>query len=431
MLDLEIGSKVLDFYFPVVWIITPLHPPCRKITKACRWIDFEDSDEAAPIWGDFCEFHCKIRFSLYAWENDPFSITVNCTVLNTEDGQSYQINGLMRPIEFSNCHETLEDGVEKNSLILNDQNKTYTVEVALETQAHNGFWHSISADLQKIIRKANAKATLIDLETVVHDPTSSIKPADRTSINSVTIAGYKYRMDDILFTKPGALVIDNATPHLFKIGPIYGQMGDVKTFWVTAEDTDLGMSLFLNNKGVYEFSHIVGQVNGIDRKATFDLSGKGGSLKNLDIADAADMGSVIIKSDDPDDSDGIIDAEDANLNFQFTIGDTLGSCSFLMAKPISCIPEGENNEAPEGTWPFSQSKTDLFPPYLLQENGVIIPNLPSTSKGDEDDGAVYLRSMTNPIYVLAVALYNSGHEIFPNVRALIIHHLKKSPKTSL
>ena len=313
-----------------------------------------------------------------------------------------------------------EDSVEENSLNLSNENKTHTVKVSLGRQHfYDGAWYPISIDLQKIIQKANENATLIDLETVAHDPTSYINPTDRTSINSVTVAGCEYRLDDIMFTKPGVSNIDNAAPHLFKIGPMYGQMWNViKTFWVTAEDTDLGMTLFLNDQGEYEFTHIIGQVNGIETKATFDLSCDGGSLKDLDIADADDMENVIIKSIVLYDPDGKIDVDDADLDFQFTIGDALGPCAFSNAKPISCVPEGENDEDPKGTWPFSRSKTNFFPPYLLQENGVIIPNLPDDSKDDQDDEAVYLRSMTKPMYVLAVALYNSGHEIFPNVRAL-------------
>ena len=111
MLDFEEGSKVLDVYRLTSDYLSILPP--YKFTKVCKWTDFNDADDTSPIWGDFCKFRCKIRFPL-SFENwDNFGITVNCTVFNKEDGQSYQVNVLMLPIEFLNSHETLENSLKK------------------------------------------------------------------------------------------------------------------------------------------------------------------------------------------------------------------------------------------------------------------------------------------------------------------------------
>jgi hypothetical protein len=113
--------------------------------------------------------------------------------------------------------------------------------------------------------------------------------------------------------------------------------------------------------------------------------------------------------------------EGENLNFMFNVGDSLDPCAFLLAQPIGSLPNGDGAidnddlDTDNYAFPFEQDQVNMFPPYLLQEDGVIIPNLPDA----DDDDAVYLRSVTNPMYVLAAALANGGHAVFPNVRRLM------------
>ncbi len=414
ILDFEEGSRVFDVYRPTsAFLLDPMTGlTTYMVTKSAMWMAYEASNDAQPIWGDFCEFTCKIRHPLSIEDWDTFSIIISVRVKNNDTFASgIPVSIVLRPIEFSNRHKTLADSVEEQTI--DDPEENYTIEVALGRQFQDGSWHYVRVNLDDIVKAADENCTLIDTETEAHDPLNySDAPGEKTSINGVAIAGNQYRLDDIMFTQISASVANNRVPHLFKIGPIYGQMWNMaQTFWIMAEDPDLGMTMFVNDDGDYEFTNIVG--NNPAEKATFDLSSDGGSLEDLDITLDTLMETVKIQSDDPGDSDGQITDKDANLNFLFTVGDSLGASNFLMARPLSCVPEGENDESEEGTWPFSQGKTNNFPPYLLQKNGVIIPNLPDA---DNDDNA-YLRSMSNPMYVLAVALYNSGHKVFPTIRA--------------
>jgi hypothetical protein len=60
----------------------------------------------------------------------------------------------------------------------------------------------------------------------------------------------------------------------------------------------------------------------------------------------------------------------------------------------------------------AQAMVDRFPPYIIQEDGVIIPNIPDS---DPNNAGHYLVGTGNPMYVLGCALDNAGYKVFPNV----------------
>ncbi len=426
VLDFEEGSRVLDSKrpFSVFLIETPYKG--YSMTKYTKYYD-EDTEEAEDIPGTYCVFSVMMRMPFgYEW----FQMPSAKVTFETESEKTISIKFIARQDAY-NAEIKPTDEIDDNT----------TITVLLGRDYQDSSWHFIVKNLEDI------------LDAHVNDDGENVE--DIAFIKAVTLGGNSFRADNVMFTNPCKSILGNSAPHLFRIGPIYGQLWNVmQTFWIMAEDDDLGMHMSINEDGDYVFDNIFYFLNPDEdceaeesEQATFCIGCEEGSLGvgglELDIADPDDMDAVKIialredESDDCDppkvicnDGDCVIDADDANLNFQFNVGDTLGSCAFLMARPISCVPEGDDDDADEGTWPFSQAKANNFPPYLLQEDGVIIPNLPETRDyytEDEDeqnedtevpDNAIYMRSMTNPMYVLAVALYNSDHEVFPNVRAL-------------
>jgi hypothetical protein len=451
VLDFEEGSKVLDVYRPTsVFLLDPRTGLATyTISKATRFIDNEDPDDAAPIWGDFCEFSCKIRhpLSVEAW--DTFSIVISVEVMNTKDYDpensetvediitDIPVNIVLRPIENSNAHETLADSVDEQTM--DDADESYVIEAALGRQFQDGSWHYVVANLEEIVKAADPDCTLVDFLTLNHVTDGDEDHTTRTAINAVTIMGNQYRIDDIMFTQPAKSISGNGVPHLFRIGPIYGQLWiQGQSFWIFAEDGDLGMTLSMNDDDQYQFTNIFAGCEPI----TFDLACEDGSLVDegydefIFNPDADTEGLVedikILEVDDEGDPicDAEITDEDANLTFQFTVGDTLGSCDFLSARPVYCIPNGDGevdiDEHSDGQFPFSQAQVDSFPPYLLQEDGILVRNVWETREAYDgeteeyeiDSDAYYMRSFSNPMYVLACALFNAGHSSFPNVRVL-------------
>jgi hypothetical protein len=67
--------------------------------------------------------------------------------------------------------------------------------------------------------------------------------------------------------------------------------------------------------------------------------------------------------------------------------------------------------------PFSSDEINSWPPYLIQEDGLMIPNMPDPNA--EDTGNIYLASAENPMYAIACALANQGYEVFPNCRRIV------------
>ena len=58
---------------------------------------------------------------------------------------------------------------------------------------------------------------------------------------------------------------------------------------------------------------------------------------------------------------------------------------------------------------------DTFPPYLLQQNGVLIPNL-----FDPAQPGRHLASIENPMYALAWVLHKSGYDYLPTARKIVL-----------
>jgi hypothetical protein len=94
--------------------------------------------------------------------------------------------------------------------------------VALGRQFQDGSWHLVSEDLQQVVDGISTVGEQI------------------FEIVSVTVRGNQYRMDDLMFTAPGASVANNSAPYLFRIGPVYGQLFNVaQSRFIFAEDEDM------------------------------------------------------------------------------------------------------------------------------------------------------------------------------------------------
>jgi hypothetical protein len=62
-----------------------------------------------------------------------------------------------------------------------------------------------------------------------------------------------------------------------------------------------------------------------------------------------------------------------------------------------------------------------WPPYLIQEDGVMIQNLVDPNYDPATDDTPYLALIENPMYALATALLNSGYEVFPQALRIVPH----------
>ena len=101
----------------------------------------------------------------------------------------------------------------------------------------------------------------------------------------------------------------------------------------------------------------------------------------------------------------------AGLTWIFTMGDTIGPqlCDGFIGRAslVSGIP-------------FSADDMNSWPPYHIQEDGVMIVNmLEDDPRIVEETGTSYKIGVENPMYALACALHNRGYDVFPNTVRIV------------
>jgi hypothetical protein len=236
----------------------------------------------------------------------------------------------------------------------------------------------------------------------VSDTPGTGDDAKLEAITGVVVRGNQYRLDNIMFTAPSNSIAGNGAVHLFHVGPVYCQLyGQQSTVpqgrWLIAEDGDLGMNVTFNKDGDMVFEDIMlDTTDSYWKDQPFTINSDGTVDPNYDNWDLVLPGG-------PDDAD---------LTWILTMGDTLGPqiTDGFIEKAVITQPVGPMDEEDVLTWP----------PYLIQEDGVMIVNQMDPNFGDTSD-YLYTQTLENPIYAMAVALQNSGYDCFPQVRKIAPH----------
>ena len=358
ILDFEEGSRVLDAKrpFPVFLFNTPYQG--FKMVKAAQYYD-RGSDTGKNIPGSYSIFSIKMRmpFGIEHFQR-PFA----GVIFDTTNAKDITIKFIGREDGY-----TLTEDEPANSI---DDGTAIVIRIGREFQ--DSTWHLIVKDLEEILD-------------------DYVKGEDITEIKAVIVGGNSFRADDIILTKPEKSILKNSGPHLFKIGPVYGQLYNIaQARWIMAEDTDLMIGAKVTADG-FTLPGIYDQVN----KIQYVL--KDGNVDPNMVA--ANLGIFAYDKDgDLIDPNTPRTAADADLNWILTMGDSLSP----LANMITQVPLNNSGA-------LTQDETDELPPYLIQEDGTIIPNIQ-----DPNNVGHYLADLANPMYALAVALGNSGYDFFPN-----------------
>jgi hypothetical protein len=265
--------------------------------------------------------------------------------------------------------------------------------VALGRQFQDGTWHLVMEDLAQILAQYDA------------GPDGDVGTADDAaleSINAIIIIGNQYRLDNIMFTKPADSITGNGAVHLFHVGPVYCQLyGQQSTVpqgrWLIAEDGDLGMNASYNADGDMVFEDILmpNHASAYWQDKPFTIQSDGTVDPNFTVGD-------LEVPNQP---------KDCDLTWVLTMGDTLGpqiTDGFIAVAELDSDNDGNVDKAAMNTWP----------PYLIQEDGVMIVNYIDPNFDPDTDESPYLATLENPMYALACALLNRGYEVFPQVRKI-------------
>jgi hypothetical protein len=104
----------------------------------------------------------------------------------------------------------------------------------------------------------------------------------------------------------------------------------------------------------------------------------------------------------------------ADLTWVLTMGDTLGPVITDGFIEVATLDGGD------GT--IDGEDVNTWPPYLIQEDGVLIVNQTESDANLVDlNGTPYAMDLSNPMYALACALLNSGYEVFPQAVRIVPH----------
>jgi len=268
------------------------------------------------------------------------------------------------------------------------------IQVALGRQFQDGSWHAVIEDLNQIVQMVSASV----------DTQGQLSVSLLFEVLGVTVRGNQYRLDDIMFVNPGASIADNAAPYLFKIGPIYGQLFNTgQTRFVFAEDVDdywLLSSQALKFKAatlpkVAEMLQKKGALNAVIAAANNDLpfvqDAEGDTM-----ADGAAFDPTAARLVDAA-GNPVTAAAYPALDFRFTVGDSLGPIT-SMARPVPVLPVADINAD------YIRSLPMAIPSFGVPTGMWVMNN------GQAD--------ASNPMYVLACALANSGYQAWPNMRVL-------------
>ncbi|MCL6583932.1 MAG: hypothetical protein K6U11_09875 [bacterium] len=158
------------------------------------------------------------------------------------------INRSDRPIPFSirfvpagfNQNTDLEGVVPDQYDLLGPENtppQVYTITMPLGRNYQDGTWHTISANLVEIIRKAakDDQTALVNLNN----------PSEPLIITAIRVFGNEYRLDNIWLLKDDSL-INGEPPYLFKIGPQFVQLFQPFEYYCYAKDPDLTYRVFMD-----------------------------------------------------------------------------------------------------------------------------------------------------------------------------------------
>ncbi|MEW6379118.1 MAG: hypothetical protein AB1611_05880 [bacterium] len=139
-----------------------------------------------------------------------------------------------------NCNTDI-DGVAPDQYdLLGPENtlpKVYTINMPLGRNYQDGSWHTISANLLEVIKKAarddgNAISSLNN-------------PAEPLIITGIRVFGNQYRLDNIWLLKDDSL-INGEPPYFFKIGQQFVQLFQPFEYYCYAKDPDLTYRVFLD-----------------------------------------------------------------------------------------------------------------------------------------------------------------------------------------
>lgn len=379
VLDFEQGSRVLDVYRPMSVFLMNTGYDVFTIAKGCAFSD------GNSIPGSCSSMSVEVRAPLAIEQFDSFELIVNVTAQASNGGSSGEaLTMVFKPLEGPQGYfgiasqvpedETLEDG-------------DYVL-VYLGRQFQDGTWHLVMEDLARLVAQYDPGP-----DGKVSDTPGTGDDAVLQSITGVVLRGNQYRLDNIMFTNPSDSIAGNGAVHLFHIGPVYcqlyGQQGlNPQGRWLMAEDSDLGVNASYNSDGDMVFEDMI------------DPNDRAFKINNDGTVDATYTEA------------GLTIPGTANLNWVLTMGDTLGPQITDGFIEVATIDGGDGTIDPEDmlTWP----------PYLVQEDGIMIPNYPDPNYGNSSLNP-YLADLTNPMYAVAIALQNAGYEIFPQVRRIVPH----------
>jgi hypothetical protein len=418
ILDFEQGSRVLDVYRPMSVFLMNTPYDVYQIVKPCYLAD------GNSIQGDFSAMSLEVRAPLAIEQFDNFQIIVSVKASSGDHGggrdAGEEISIVFRPIEGPQGYYGILNPLEDGEALGDDD----VILVALGRQFQDGTWHLVMEDLAEIIAQYDRGA-----DENVFDPDEPVSATNADddgrleSVEAIMIRGNQYRLDNIMFTKPARSISGNGAVHFFHVGPIYcqlyGQMGyNSAGRWLLAEDGDLGMGAeYVADVDDYDYDFK-------NRVANFDE----GALLFPDITDPNDIPFFIGADGTVDgyfsasrlflpgdeDQDGIMDADAPNLSWVLTMGDSLGAV--ITDEFVEVATVDEDFDAA-----IEDDDCNSWPPYLIQEDGVMIRNMVDPNYDPDVDLTPYMQTLENPMYAVASALLNSGYAIIPQAIRIVPH----------
>jgi len=306
--------------------------------------------------------------------------------------------------------------------------------VALGRQFQDSSWHMIMEDLQTIIGGVTSGGGSV------------------FEVLSVTVRGNQYRMDNIMFTQPGASIANNNAPYLFRIGPAYGQLfnttqsrfvfaEDIDYLWLLSDqamlmkaqnDPDLKAQLSSLPAGCRLATRLQNIGQGPDYPFIEDAAGLTPAQAGFDATTASFVSPLPHVEDAAGNYqyDSSFDPTTATtvaapaagkqspalftgatprpvLTFKFTVGDALGSVSSI-GQPVPVVPGDTNGDGTVDALDINQGFMQSLPPVLPSMN---VP----MSAWVRNTGAA---ASNNPMYAMACAMVNSGFQTWPTIQIL-------------
>ena len=392
VLDFSGGSRVLNAYTPSTpFLIEMLKDTPFAIMKKTAYTDLSGNTHNS-IPADFNVLKFEVRAPLAIEQFNDFRFEVEVKTNNNGYAKMVIIpknkTGGTPPVD---ALETVKENVET---ISTDQKNPSIIEIYIGSYYGDGEWHQVMVDLDAAVKRY-----------------SSLNDEKFSEILSVTTRGNQYRLDNIIFTKPCKIDLNNHAPHLFRIGGIYfqlyGQTGPNPTpegRWIFAEDLDLGLTCKRTAAGGYLFPQIAGDADADGVPTSLQINPDGTIENQADITEE----SIALYDLDPNGRPDLASPRtpaDEDLVWIFTMGDYLGP-------PV--INDGLIDSVDlSSSAPFTHEETMTFPPCLLQQDGELIPNM-------LDSNGRY-NVLSNPMFAVGVALANSGYDTFPNARKIVPH----------